>query len=372
MSDDTRTKKQLIDEVNRLRRRVDELEQAELKRLAAEQKLQDLNTERDQVSAAVEESIARSNYMAVESELVYLELNQMFNAGGDGVWAVDKDCNILRINKTLSRIIGVKVDEALKNKCYDLLNIPLCHTGECPMNLIKKGRRRVECDVELVRADGTACTFSITATPFKGLSDEIVGMVANYKDITDRKRAEAELQEANRKLEELATQDGLTKTANRRLFDGYLRREWNRQSRKNQPVSLIMCDIDYFKLYNDTYGHVQGDECLCSVAGAITTNVNRAADVVARYGGEEFAVIMPETDAEGAMHVANSIMQTVNDLNLEHSGSAVSPRVTLSIGVACMVPEPTLDPETLIEAADKALYTSKETGRNRITLIQDE
>lgn len=178
-----------------------------------------------------------------------------------------------------------------------------------------------------------------------------------------------QLEAANQRLQALTILDSLTGIANRRRFDEVLRTEWQRQAREKMPISLILCDIDYFKLYNDTYGHLAGDACLQQVARAIAACARRSADVVARYGGEEFAAILPDTDAWGANTVAERIREQVAALELPHEKSLVSAYVTLSMGIATTVPPAHLPcATTLIDAADTALYRAKETGRDRVCI----
>jgi diguanylate cyclase (GGDEF)-like protein len=185
-------------------------------------------------------------------------------------------------------------------------------------------------------------------------------------EIEERKCIEKALEEANCELEQLAALDGLTRIANRRQFDQTLGREWKRLSRDSKPLSLIMCDIDFFKKYNDNYGHVAGDDCLKQVATAISSAVHRPADIVARYGGEEFGVIMPDTDLEGATVVADEIHKAVRKLGIPHNHSEAAPVVSLSLGVTTMVPVAEQSLKTIILAADKLLYQAKESGRDRI------
>jgi diguanylate cyclase (GGDEF)-like protein len=184
-------------------------------------------------------------------------------------------------------------------------------------------------------------------------------------EIAKRKQTELILQEANRKLELLANLDGLTQIANRRRFDNYLALEWQRHQREQHSLTLVFIDIDYFKRYNDTYGHQGGDDCLMRVAQAIAKVPQRPTDLVARYGGEEFAVILSNTNLEGGMKVATAIQTQVLNLKVPHQSSDVSEYVTLSIGVASLVPTLELSLETLIANADEALYTAKSQGRNR-------
>ncbi|WP_293149562.1 MULTISPECIES: diguanylate cyclase [unclassified Microcoleus] len=181
-----------------------------------------------------------------------------------------------------------------------------------------------------------------------------------------------QLETVNRALQYLATYDSLTEVRNRRFFNDYMDAEWRRLAREEASLSLIMCDIDYFKLYNDTYGHQPGDECLRQVAQVLQKSVNRSADLVARYGGEEFAIVLPNTDIEGAACVAERIAQQVRDLQIPHAQSAVSEYVTLSLGVACCIPAPMSQPATLIAIADESLYRAKAAGRDRVSVAAFE
>ena len=183
----------------------------------------------------------------------------------------------------------------------------------------------------------------------------------------------AELQIANELLKELSRVDGLTGIANRRRLDEELDREWKRMSREKRPLSVVLCDIDHFKLYNDTYGHQRGDDCLIKVATAITDSVNRPGDLTARYGGEEFCLVLPETSGLGAMKIAELVRKNVADLNLEHTSSPLTDMVTLSLGVATLIPDMGSQPSVLLKAADRALYQAKGNGRNRVeqNLIED-
>jgi diguanylate cyclase (GGDEF)-like protein len=172
---------------------------------------------------------------------------------------------------------------------------------------------------------------------------------------------------------EKARIDGLTQIANRRRFDEYLLQEWGRHIRMQQPLSLLLCDVDHFKLFNDSYGHQAGDECLKSVAKLIN-QCFRAGDLVARYGGEEFALVLPQTSRAGAVQVAERVRAAVATAVLPHGKSPVCDRVTVSIGVASTTPEPKgpADARTLIEEADRQLYLAKHRGRDRVSYQPDE
>jgi diguanylate cyclase (GGDEF)-like protein len=181
-----------------------------------------------------------------------------------------------------------------------------------------------------------------------------------------RVKTHIELKRRGDMLERLAGLDGLTGIPNRRNFDQFLDAEWKRSIRYNHMISLIIMDIDYFKLYNDHYGHADGDECLKIVANVISKSMIRSTDLSARYGGEEFACVLPETDFEGALTTAKRIIESIQNLGIPHAQSKVADYVTVSIGVACITPQHNEKPLALIEMADKALYEAKGNGRNQI------
>ncbi|MBF0259452.1 MAG: diguanylate cyclase [Desulfamplus sp.] len=190
---------------------------------------------------------------------------------------------------------------------------------------------------------------------------------AQQKEIEKRRAAQEDLRLANIKLEELANIDPLTGIANRRHFSNLLEYEWKRAARDKTHLSIILCDIDFFKKYNDTYGHQQGDECLKAVACTIKSAIRRPPDLAARFGGEEFIAMLPNTGFEGVLCIAEKMRTDVYNLKITHTGSAVSEYVSISLGVASCIPTLTSRPEDLIEMADVALYRSKENGRNRVS-----
>lgn len=195
----------------------------------------------------------------------------------------------------------------------------------------------------------------------------VVGLACSFL-ILNSHRMEEELLTANKKIAKIANIDGLTGIYNRRYFDQKLKIEFNRCRRSSQKLSLIFADIDFFKLYNDTYGHQQGDECLQLIASIFQLSGKRLSDVAARYGGEEFALLLPDTDTKGALKVANLIMDRVKNKKIVHESSPVSKFVTLSIGIATITPDNSVKDEAIIDLADRALYVSKRNGKNQINV----
>ncbi|MBH8566456.1 diguanylate cyclase [Nostoc sp. CENA67] len=172
-------------------------------------------------------------------------------------------------------------------------------------------------------------------------------------------------EDANQKLEQLVNLDGLTQVANRRCFNERLQVEWQRLAQEQQPLSLILFDVDKFKSYNDYYGHLGGDDCLIRIAKTVQQTVHRPADLVARYGGEEFSVLLPNTDLPGAIKVAQNIQQAIHNQAIPHAQSDIKNIVTVSLGITCVIPTYDIKPDTLITSADQALYNAKQKGRDR-------
>lgn len=282
------------------------------------------------------------------------------------IFITDADHNIMFVNDGFTQITGFSQDDVqgknpriLKSGKHDnlfyqemwnSLKIKGQWQGEI-WNKNKYGELYPELlNISVVKDDG-------------GNTIHYVGV---FSDITRIKETERELLEMNKRLSTLSSIDGLTNLSNRRTFDHALEKEWHRSLRVEKPLSLIMLDLDFFKKFNDTYGHVQGDECLREVAITLKETVNRATDVVARYGGEEFAIILPDTNIEGAKIIAEKVRKRIEGLKIPHLTSDISEYVTISIGVTSMIPRSELEPLYLVNGADQMLYQAKQNGRNRV------
>lgn len=198
---------------------------------------------------------------------------------------------------------------------------------------------------------------------------EVESLVGFMFDISERKKTEEKLLALQKELEALSFKDGLTGIANRRQFDTSLAREWESARQSQQPLSLLLIDVDHFKQYNDLYGHLQGDSCLTEIAQTLRLALVGPRDLVARYGGEEFVLVLPETDGEGARCVAERCLRLIDKLALPHAQSPHGQRVTVSIGMGGFTPGTGAEPQDALRAVDQQLYRAKQEGRNRIAAL---
>ncbi len=217
------------------------------------------------------------------------------------------------------------------------------------------------------RAEATLKTLIEMVSKRKADLEIVVQTIMEHGDVMDYQWAQ-KLSAMNA----IASIDGLTQIPNRRRFDEHLHHQWQQMAHHQEPLALILCDIDQFKQYNDTYGHLVGDQCLQQVATVLARSVNHPQDLAARFGGEEFAVILPQTTLHGATSVARRIQIAIAQLNILHQSSTVSPYVTLSMGIASCIPQEQTSCLTLVDQADQHLYIAKQAGRNRIISHPDQ
>ncbi|MEC5398685.1 sensor domain-containing diguanylate cyclase [Uliginosibacterium sp. H1] len=223
-----------------------------------------------------------------------------------------------------------------------------------------------EADYRALTADGRYVWIRDVVHVLRNEAGETEALVGFMFDISERKKTEEALVALQRRLEEYSFKDGLTGVANRRMFDTVLAREWSQAQRSQQALSLILLDIDFFKQYNDHYGHVQGDECLKQVATALAGAAVRPRDFLARFGGEEFVFVLPETDETGARMIAERCRTLVQQQQIVHARSTVGPFLTISLGVGTVVPEQAERAVDFVARVDQWLYRAKQGGRDRI------
>ncbi|MFA6179819.1 MAG: sensor domain-containing diguanylate cyclase [Candidatus Methylopumilus sp.] len=223
-----------------------------------------------------------------------------------------------------------------------------------------------EADYRALTKDGEYVWIRDVVHVVRKENGEVDSLIGFMFDISERKKTEDKLLSLQKELEVLSFKDGLTGVANRRMFDSIMEVEWANARRNNQPLSLLVIDIDYFKQYNDHYGHIQGDECLKRVAQALSAAATRARDFFARFGGEEFVLVLPETDAEAAKKVAERCRNLIFKEQIPHAKSEVSQMLTVSIGVGTITPSHKDEAIAFIEDVDKRLYQAKQQGRNCI------
>lgn len=297
-------------------------------------------------------------------------------------FVLDPEGRVMIWNNACERLTNVSAEEVVGTK--DHWKAFYKEARECLADLVLQERTEdidklyaahsVKDDVFVgVRAENWAVMpraskrlyLAINCGPIYDDDGHMIAVVETLRDMTEQKRAEEALQS-------LAHKDGLTDLANRRSFDISLEADLLQARRRGDPLALLLCDVDYFKPYNDTYGHQAGDECLKKVAGVVGQQALRPTDLAARYGGEEFAIILPNTTPAGALQVAERLRKAVEELNVPHKNSLTEDRVTMSIGYVSVVPTDDIEPSHLIEWADAALYQAKQSGRNHVIAHQSE
>ena len=223
-----------------------------------------------------------------------------------------------------------------------------------------------EADYRALTKDGNYVWIRDVVHVMRNADGEVEALIGFMFDISERKKTEAKLIDLQKELETLSFKDGLTGVANRRMFDSIMTSEWANAKLNHQPLSVIMLDIDYFKQYNDHYGHIQGDDCLKRVANILSSATRRSRDFFARFGGEEFILVLPETDELNAINIAERCRTLICKERIPHEKSEVIPMITVSLGVGTVTPTDNDDPIRFIEEVDRRLYQAKQRGRNCI------
>jgi diguanylate cyclase (GGDEF)-like protein/PAS domain S-box-containing protein len=291
-----------------------------------------------------------------------------------GILVVNDEASVVSINKRFSDIWRLSTpdtpvslheqivvqDQLLLSQCIDQVKDPEAFIRRV-QELYADPDANDKCEIEM--KDGR--TLERYSTGLRSEGGQYLGRVWFFDDITERKLAARELQAAYNKVEALSTIDSLTGLANRRRFDEHLEVEWRRSIREHTPLSMLLVDVDHFKSFNDSYGHVRGDSCLRQIAESALGSVTRPGDLVARFGGDEFTIILADTDNGGAVTTGNRVCEAVRSRKLVHSANERG-IVTVSIGCASLIPKVGQTAETLIEFADRALYCAKRSGRNRV------
>ena len=293
---------------------------------------------------------------AEEARILY---EKVFYNTMQGVMITDYQSKILLVNEAFTKITGYSKQEAIGQKPSMLSSGK--QTTPFYQQLWQDIHKSGQWEGELwnKRKNGEIYPEFLNISEVRNSKKEVTNYVAIFTDITESKNRE-------KQLATLSMRDALTGIANRRGFDHYVREKWNMLAEIKEPISLLLLDIDYFKLFNDYYGHLEGDATLINVAQLIANSINQETALAVRYGGEEFAVVLPQYSSEAAYEVAERILHSIEHAAIPHMHSPISEVISISCGVASMIPTKENNVNTLIKYADQALYLAKEEGRNRI------
>ncbi|MCW8110203.1 diguanylate cyclase [Yersinia intermedia] len=287
-------------------------------------------------------------------------------------WTASPDGMITDVSSRFEKITGLTREQALADKWLRTIHLDDRHPTLIRWEQALQTRQPLDVEIRFCHVEKGWNWMRIRAVPSIDDNGDVLCWYGTAEDIHERKLLELKLVKANRRLEIQARTDSLTKLPNRRAFKKVLAHEFMRAKRSNSPLAVLMIDIDYFKNFNDCYGHISGDACLRLVARALRKSLKRSTDIVARYGGEEFAAILPDTDQRGASLVAEHILQSIRAMGIKHSDSKFR-KVTISLGLTIYQANQhvgTTDQADLMLAADQALYYSKKNGRNQFNLAE--
>jgi two-component system, cell cycle response regulator len=305
-------------------------------------------------------------------------LRRAMHASTEGLAIADvgkADMPLIYVNPAFERLTGYAAHEALGRNCRFLQRDDVRQTGLAAIREALRTGTPCSALVRNYRKDGTMFWNQLGLAPILDASGRLTHVMATLCDVSERVRAEQRLLEKQRQLEKskrmlegLALKDGLTGLYNRRHFSEQLAREWNRARREQIPLALFMIDIDHFKRFNDTFGHLAGDQCIRRVAERLKGNFARGSDLVARYGGEEFVALAAGVDRRQARDRAELLRNAIRDMTAGDEARTAARLVTVSIGLATVTPDERQVPEDLLDAADRALYQAKRQGRDRVVL----
>jgi len=323
-----------------------------------------------------------------KDELSHTPLEVILDIAVDAIISIGSKGIVSTFNPAAEKLFGYSSDEVIGQNIKMLMPEPYSSEHDSYLESHEKTgvKKIIGIGREVVGKHKTGSVFPLRLSVGKALVDGKAVYVGFIHDITERKKQEKELKNhrvhlqslveqrtkelssANETLRELASVDSLTNLPNRRIFDETLKNEILRAVRHKDSLSLMMCDIDYFKKFNDSYGHLAGDQCLMDVAECLRTSFRRVSDLPARYGGEEFSVILPHTESSKALNLGERFIKNLKKLKIVHDDSDISDYVTISIGLVTVTPNKLSDANSFIKAADDALYKAKENGRNRIEI----
>lgn len=303
-------------------------------------------------------------------EIVYLH-DLVTENSRDVIVLADFDGRRNYVSASAAELAGWEHEELVSETRLDLVHPADRSRAAEMLRSLRAGGEGGLLECRLLHENGTYVWVETNMRPVRDpTTGMVIGILNVVRDISERKNAERDLRKTNAVLESLAITDPLTGVANRRRFDQCLTIEWRRGMREREPLSVLMLDADWFKSYNDTYGHIRGDSCLKQIAEAAMDVVTRPGDLIARIGGEEFAVILPNTSADGATEVANRICNAIRQRRLPHNTNPTG-FVTISVGCATVLPAPRRHSNILLERADAALYAAKNAGRNLVRSASD-
>ncbi|WP_260260850.1 GGDEF domain-containing protein [Vibrio intestinalis] len=293
-------------------------------------------------------------------------LQNILESSPDSIGIFNENLVYQACNEPFIKAMGISdIDELIGKRLQDVISKEAYERWSESDNVVLNEGKSLRYIDQLIHSNGEITWYDVVKSPFRDPASGTNGVLVMARDVSERYLAEQKLEEANQELERLSFVDGLTQISNRRRFDEQLETLWHLHVREKQPLTVMLCDIDDFKGFNDLYGHQKGDEALIAVAKVFRQVVSRSSDCVARYGGEEFGFILPNTTASGAKLVAERIHDEVRKLDIPHASSMVNELLTVSLGFVSAFPHPDDSCESIVALADSALYQAKADGRNQ-------